>query len=147
MAGFSFVHRLCGAAPTVRNLVAADAVMHVGDLVNIESGQADLAVTNDTKLAGVILGPVNPDHMADDGTITLTAGTHSVRVIVDADAVYAVTDANVRLFGATLDIAGATGAQTIAASSNVDVVVACNSTAGENTLVCLSQINHVLAGV
>ena len=109
MAGYSFVHRLCGAAPTIRDVVSADTTLNVGDLINIETGTADLAVTNDTKLAGVVLGPVNPDHITDAGVMTLNGTTDKVRVIIDPDAVYAVVDANVRLFGATLDIAGGTG--------------------------------------
>lgn len=145
MAGFEFVHRLCGAAPTIRDIVSADATLNVGDLVNIETGQADLAVTNDTKLAGVVLGPVNPDHVTDAGVITLTAGTDKVRVIIDEDAVYAVTDANVRQLGALLDITGATGAQGVGAVTNGDVVNVMTTTAGEHSLVMLSQANHVLA--
>ena len=66
-------------------------------------------------------------------------------MICDEDAVYATSDANARVFGATLDIDGATGAQTVAASSNVDVVVVASSTASEPTLVKLSAANHALA--
>lgn len=145
MAGFEFVHRLCGAAPTIRDIISVDTTLNVGDLVNLESGKTDLAATNDTKLIGVVLGPANPDHVTDAGVITLNGTTDKVRVIVDEDAVYAATDANARLFGATLDIAGATGAQGLATSSNVDVIVVADSTASENTLVMLSQANHVLA--
>jgi hypothetical protein len=145
MAGFEFVHRLCGAAPTIRDIVSADATLNVGDLVNLESGKADLAVTNDTKLIGVVIGPGDPDLVSDAGVITLNTTTDKVRVIVDEDAIYSTVDANARLFGATLDIAGATGAQGVATSSNVDVVVAAESTASEHTLVLLSQANHVLA--
>jgi hypothetical protein len=145
MAGFEFVHRLCGAAPTIRDIVSADATLNVGDLVNLESGKADLAVTNDTKLIGVVIGPGDPDLVSDAGVITLNTTTDKVRVSVDEDAIYSTVDANARLFGATLDIAGATGAQGVATSSNVDVVVAAESTASEHTLVLLSQANHVLA--
>lgn len=150
MAGFRLLHRLCGAAPTIRNIISADTTLNVGDLVNLEGSAAarvaDLAATNDTKLIGVVLGPVNPDHIVGE-TMTLNGTTDKIRVVVDTDCVYATTDAAVRNFGDTLDIAGATGAQTVATSSNVDVVVVADSTASEPTLVMLSQANHVLASV
>lgn len=145
MAGFEFVHRLCGAAPTIRAVIAADATLNVGDLVNLESGKADLAVTNDTKLMGVVIGPTNPDKVTDAGVITSNTTTDKVQVIVDEDAVYAVDDANARTFGALLDLTGATGAMGVGAPTNNDVIVVADSTASENTLVMLSQANHVLA--
>lgn len=148
MAGFRLVHRLSGGVATIREIVSADTTLHEGDMVNIEGSAgartADLAVTNDTKLAGVVLGPEDGDN-GSGGTLTLNGTSDRVRVCIDEDAVYAVTDANVRHFGDTLDIAGATGAQTVAASSNVDFVVVANSTANEPTLVMISQANHVLA--
>lgn len=145
--GFEFSHRLCGAAPTIRELKSADTALAKGDFVNIESGALDLAATNDTKLAGVVVGPGLKANGSGVTDLTAIGANDYVEIIVDWDAVYKVADANARAFGATLDIAGATGAQTVAASSNVDLVVAAPSTASQPTLVMLSQANHVLAGV
>ena len=149
MAGFEYSHRLNGGAPTIRALKPKSGVTALapGDLVNIETGLADLAATNDTKLAGVVIGPGMKS--GDTGVTDLDSigANDRIEVIVDADAVYKVTDANARLVGATLDISGATGAQTVAASSNADLVVVAESTALQPTLVMISQANHVFAGV
>jgi len=64
------------------------------------------------------------------------------KVITDWDAVYEVYDANARVIGATLDIAGTTGAMTVAASSNVDLLVVADSTASEPTLVMIAHGEH-----
>ncbi len=148
MAGFRLLHRLSGGAATIREIVSSDTTLHEGDMVNLEGSAgarvADLAATNDTKLIGVVLGPELAEN-GSGGTLTLDGSTDRVRVVIDEDAVYAVTDANARHFGDTLDIAGATGAQGLATSSNVDFVVVANSTANEPTLVMISQANHVLA--
>lgn len=147
MAGFRFVHRLCGAAPTIRSIIHADTTCTIGDMVELHTDQTlDLAATNDDKLVGVIIGADTASGSTVDGvTITCDGTTDKVLVIVDEDAVYAVTDANARLFGAPLDIAGATGAMGVAAASNNDVIVVADSSASEPTLVMISQANHVLA--
>jgi len=147
MAGFSFSHRVSGAAPTVLELKSSDTALAVGDLVNIESGILDLAVKNDTKLAGAVVAPGRKSDGSGDTDLASIGANDTVMVIVDADAVYKVADANARLYGATLDISGATGAMGVATSSNVDVVVAAPSTAAQPTLVMLSNVNHVTAGV
>lgn len=131
--GFRFAYRLSGGAPTIQDIVFKDTeTITKGDLVNIESGQADLAATNDAAIAGVALE-----------TVAGTTGVTRIRVITDADAVYAVDDANARLIGATLDITGATGAQTVTTSSNADVIVVAESSATEPTLVKITATNHV----
>lgn len=125
MAGFTFRYRLSGGAPTIQVLKAKDTeTLTKGDLLNLETGEVDLAATADTNLLGVCL---------DTGA--RTDSTTDVYVITDADAVYAVADANARVLGATLDIAGATGAQGVAASSNKEFVVVAPSTAADETLV------------
>lgn len=136
MAGFEFRFRESGGAPTIRTITAKDTeTLTKGDLINVESGQADLAATADTKLIGIALE-----------TKAHTAATTTTEVIVDADAVYGVVDANARLIGATLDITGATGAQSVTTSSNKDVVVVANSSATEETLVRIYPSRHALAG-
>ena len=130
--GFRFRYRLCGAPPTIQTLtIKDDETLTKGDLVNLESGEIDLAATNDTGILGAVLE-----------TKAGTDSTTTYKVITDADAVYGVYDANARAIGATLDIAGATGAMTVAASSNVDVVVVANSSASEETLVMIAHGEH-----
>jgi uncharacterized Zn finger protein len=125
MAGFTFRYRISGGAPTIQVIKAKDTeTLTKGDLLNLEAGEADLAATADVNLLGVCL---------DTGA--RTDSTTDVYVITDADAVYAVADANARVLGATLDIAGATGAQGVAASSNKEFVVVAPSTAADETLV------------
>jgi hypothetical protein len=132
--GFHFRYRLCGAPPTIREFYFKDTeTLTAGDLVNLESGEVDLAATNDTGLLGAVVE-----------TLSGTDSTTKIKVIVDADAVYAVTDANARNMGAQLDIAGTTGAMTVATDSNHDVVVAANSSATEPTLVMIVQGEHPL---
>lgn len=130
--GFRFRYRLCGAPPTIQTLtIKDDETLTKGDLVNLESGEIDLAATNDTGILGVVLE-----------TKAGTDSTTTYKVITDADAVYGVYDANARAIGATLDIAGTTGAMTVAASSNVDLIVVANSTASEETLVMIAHGEH-----
>ena len=150
--GFQYKHRLSGAAPTVRSFVVKTGVtaLAIGDLVHIEGSAAarvaDLAATNDTAFAGAIVGP---DYKADGITpvdLANIATGERVLVVTDDDAVYAVTDANARDGGDTLDIAGTTGAMGVTTSSNVDVVVVADSASTQDTLVALSQANHYIAG-
>lgn len=136
MAGFEFAYRLSGGAATIQDLTFKDTeTITKGDLVNLESGQIDLAATNDDALVGVALE-------TKAGTTAVTR----LKVITDADAVYSVVDANARLVGATLDISGATGAQTVTTSSNKEFVVVAESSATEPTLVAINQAHHWRAG-
>lgn len=131
-AGFRFRYRLSGAPPTIQTLTCKDnETLSRGDLANLESGEIDLAATNDTALVGAIL----ETKVGVDSTTTY-------QVITDFDAVYGVYDANARAIGATLDITGSTGAQTVTTSSNVDVIVVANSTASEETLVMIAHGEH-----
>ncbi len=143
MAGFTFKHRLGGGAPNIRNIISSDATLTVGDLVSIESQKLDLAVTADATLAGVVLGPGDPDD-GNGGVLTLTANTDLARVIIDEDAVYAVADANARKVGDVLDITGGTGAQGVGASTNADLIVVADSTATQPTLVKINRSQHFL---
>jgi len=132
MPGFTFRYRTSGGAPTIKVLKAKDTeTLSKGDLLNLESGEVDLLATADTNALGVCL---------DTGA--RTDSTTDVTFIADDDAVYAVTDANARLAGATLDVAGATSAQTVAASSNKNFVVVAPSSAAEETLVRFNVGKH-----
>lgn len=130
--GFRYRYRMSGGEPTIQDLLAADsATYYKGDVVNLETGEVDPAVTTDANLLGVV-----------QEKVAATASTTRVRVIVDADAVYAVYDANARVKGATLDVAGSAGAYTIGASSNKELVVVADSAADEETLVRFNIAKH-----
>lgn len=132
MAGFTFRFRESGGAPTILDLLFKDTeTLTKGDLVNLEAGEVDLLATADTNALGVVLE-----------TKAGTDSTTRIKVIVDADAVYGVADANARLLGATLDVAGTTGAMTVASSSNKNFVVARESSATEETLVKFNVGKH-----
>lgn len=132
--GFRFAYRLSGGAPTIQDLTFKDTeTITKGDLVNLETGEVDLAATNDTALVGVALE-----------TVSGTDSTTKIKCITDLDAVYAVDDANARAIGATLDITGATGAMTVTTSSNADVLVVADSSATEPTLVRINTGEHWL---
>lgn len=132
MAGFSFRFRESGGAPTILDLTFKDTeTLTKGDMVNLESGEVDLAATADADLVGVVLE-----------TKAGTDSTTKIKCIVDEDAVYGVVDNNARAIGATLDIAGATGAQTVAASSNKEFIVVRDSSATEETLVRINADAH-----
>lgn len=132
MAGFTFRYRLSGGAPTIQTLKFKDnETLTKGDLVNLEAGEADLAASADTAYLGVALE-----------TKVGVDSTTDIQVITDKDAVYGVTDANARLVGAILDIAGTTGGQTLATDSNHDVIVVAPSSATEETLVTFNATKH-----
>ncbi|MGB1284892.1 MAG: hypothetical protein ACPG7F_00045 [Aggregatilineales bacterium] len=132
--GFRFDHCQSGESPNIQKLVFKDSeTLTKGDLVNLESGEVDLAATADTALLGMVVQ-----------TLAGTDSVTEIEVITSQDAVYRVYDANARVIGATLDIAGATGLMTVAASSNADLVVVANSTASEETLVKIAHDSHAL---
>ena len=125
--GFEWRYNVSGGRPLILTFAMKDTeTLTRGDMLNIESGEVDLMVTSDVAAAGVFVGPENPND-ATDGQPGIVSGTDSttiVKVIVNPDAVYAdANDTSARLAGATLDISGATGAQTVAASSNTEFVV------------------------
>ncbi len=131
-AGFRYRYRMNGGVPTIQNLTYKDTeTLSKGDMVNLESGEIDLGATADTALLGICLK-----------TGAGTDSTTTVDCITDSDAVYGVLDANARVKGATLDLSGATGAQTVGASSNKEFVVVETVTATEETLVRFNIGKH-----
>lgn len=130
MAGFEFMYRMCGLGPTIKNCLLTGRSLKKGDIVTLTSGTVYASATGDTNILGVCLA-----------TATGGAGVR-VPVIVDPDAVYAATDASIRAIGATLDIAGASGAQALAASSNKEFVVVEDKTAAEKTKVRVNVGKH-----
>ncbi len=132
MAGFTFTQRLSGTAPTHAPITAKNTATYTaGDMLNLESGEVDLGAAGDSNFVGVCLH-----------TIAATDSVTQIMCVWDADAVYSVTDANARLKGDTLDIAGATGAQGVAASSGKEFVVHATCTASEPTLVRFNVGKH-----
>jgi hypothetical protein len=135
MAGFTFRYRLSGGAPTIQNVVQKDTeLLTAGDMLNLETGQADLGATADTNFLGVALQTVL--------AAQAVGGTTRIKCVTDADAVYGVADPNARVKGATLDLAGASGAQGVAASSNKEFVVVADCSATEETLVRFNVGKH-----
>lgn len=133
-AGFKFMYRLSGDEPTrVQYYFKDTETLTKGDLVNLESGEVDLAATNDTGLLGIAL-----ETKAGEDSTTL------IECITDPDAVYAVYDANARSAGDLLDLAGTTGAMTVATDSSHDLRVVANSSAAEWTLVMINEGKHYL---
>lgn len=134
-AGFRFRGTQSGAPAIIQNIVCgATATLTAGDLVYLNgSGQLILGATSQTKFVGVVLE-----------TKAGTSGTTKYRVITNPDAIYGVYDNNARAKGATLDISGATGAQTVAASSNKEFVVyATKTNNSDETLVMFNVGKHV----
>lgn len=130
--GFRYRGRKNGGAPTKQDILCKDnETLSKGDMANLESGEIDLGAAGDTNFLGMI-----------QETAVGVDSTTRFQVIVDADAIYGVYDPVARLKGATLDIAGATGAQTIATSSGKEFVVWAESSATEETLVCFNTGKH-----
>ena len=131
--GFRFRGRKCGLAETIQDILCKDTeTLTKGDMANLESGEIDLGAAGDANFLGMILE-----------TAAGTDSTTRFKVIVNEDAIYGVYDPVARLKGATLDIAGTTGAQTIATSSGKEFVVFAESTAAEETLVCFNTGKHL----
>lgn len=135
--GFRFAGTLYGgvsAKPEIKKFTFKDTeTLTKGDVLNLESGEVDLAATNDSGLIGVA-----------NETKAGTDSTTEIEVIVNHDAIWAVYDANARAVGANLDIAGTTGQMTVAADSNSDLVVVKASTADEPTYVMFVRAETAL---
>ena len=148
--GFEWRYNVSGGRPLILTFLMKDSeTLTRGDMLNVESGEVDLAVTSDAALAGIFVGPENPNDATDGepGKVSGTDSTTIVKVIVNPDAVYAdPNDTSARLAGATLDISGATGAQTLAASSNTEfVVVERKRQSSDETRVMICSSAHYLA--
>lgn len=132
MPGFAFRYRLSGKPPTIETLAFLNIeTISRGDMLNVGEGRVALGRTGDAAFIGSALETL-------DGQAART----SIRLIVDADAVYGVEDPRVRGKGATLDLAGLTGSQGLGTSVNADFVVDVDSSADEETLVRINGGNH-----
>ena len=145
---FQWRFNLSGGPPLVLPFQFKDTeTLTNGDLVNVEAGEIDLAATADANLAGQFLGAENPNDAAitNPGVVGGTDSTTWALAIVNPDAVYGVADANARNAGADLDVSGAPGAQTVAASSNNELrVVKTKKAAADETLVIIQPTEHYL---
>jgi hypothetical protein len=145
---FEWRYNLSGGRPLIQTFIMQDTeTLTMGDLINIESGLADLAASGgDLGLAGAFVGPEDPQD-ATDGQPGVVAGTTAVtivKVITNPDAVYGVADNNARLVGAGLDITGTTGAQTVGADTDTDlVVVERKRQNADETRVMINPASHI----
>jgi hypothetical protein len=137
MAGFIPRYRLSGSAFTKQDFTIG-APVAIGDLVKLSSGKVVPATTDGGSIVGAVLGPSD----YDTSMASLTNDVSKVQVVTDADAVYGVADASARVNGATLDVAGTTGAMTIAASDHAELQVVADSTAAEETLIRVVSTDH-----
>jgi uncharacterized protein YbcI len=123
---------MSGASPTIESVPVKGARrLAEGDMLSLQSGEADLGASGDGHLLGVAI-----ETAAGAGSSTF------VRVISDADAVYAVRDNYPRNEYEWLDLSGTTGAQSLAEGGNRDFSVVRNCTAGEETLVRIRPGAH-----
>ena len=132
--GFRYRGRLSGGPATIQKFKAkATATYFKGDLVSLDAGEAAIGATDSKAFLGIV-----------NATVVAIDSTTDVEVIVDEDSFFAVYDANARLFGAPLDIAGTYGAMTVAADLNHDLRVIAPSLATEETVVMFAHGSHVL---
>jgi uncharacterized protein YbcI len=136
MPGFDFRYRRGGGDPTVRTLVFTNTeTLTRGDLLTFKDNGVRLAAAGDTTLVGAATETI-------DGRASVTF----IRVIADADAVYAVEDTHARSRGDLLVLTGATGAQGVSAGA-CELVVEADSTAQDETLVAIAASCHQAPGV
>src|SRR4051794_26975070 len=134
MSGFTFRYRLSGKPPTVKGFAfKTSESLSRGDLVTLRDGDVELSKTGDSALVGAAVESPSGD-----------AAKTSIAVIVDADAVYSVKDARIRLKGATLDLRGDSGGQGLSPGVNGDLVADVNSGQDDETLVLIAASKHYL---
>lgn len=130
--GFKYEYRESGGKPTILTLpFSGTETLTKGDMLNLETGEVDLAVAGDSAYLG-----------ACRETKSGTASVTEIEVYSDEDAVYSVYDQNARVVGATLDLTGTTGIQQLTTSSHADFTVVATSTATERTLVRITHGEH-----
>lgn len=110
--------------------IKSGQTLKAGMLIELDAGEAKVAVTDSTDVLGVCTG--------------IDANGKAV-VVVDPAAVYRVADATVRLLGASLDIAA--GGLTVAAPGTLkdDLVVVGKSPANGPTLVKIATSKHAFS--
>lgn len=123
MAGFRWAGSVDGSEPIIREFtVKASEVISFGEMCSLDTGEIDASATNDDTFVGVAVEAVDN-----------TVDGHTIHVITNPGAIYAVDDANVRVAGVTLDLAS--GGMGVTTTSNADFRVWADSAADEPTLV------------
>lgn len=149
MAGFDWRYNLGGGKPTLAEFQSQDTeTLTKGDMLNVNAGEVDLGATNDADFAGILVGAATASIALETspGVVEAVDSTTWLRVIINPNAVYGTVDNSARLAGADLDLSGATGAQTIATSSNNDLrVVETKKATTDQTLVIIHPGEHYLA--
>lgn len=127
MAGFRYYGSIDGSEPIKkRYVVKASAVLSDGEMLNLESGEADAGASNDSNFIGAACEEVDN-----------TVDGHTVEAISNPGAIYAVDDANARSVGDKLDLAS--GGMGVTSAANNDFIVWKSCTADEPTLVIFNQ--------
>jgi uncharacterized protein YbcI len=136
MPGFEFRYRRGRGEPTVRKLVFKNTErLARGDMLSFRDDAVARGVVGDTTLLGAAVETV-------DGR----AGATYIRVIIDADAVYAVEDRHRRTKGDLLRLVGGPGGQSVESSASSEFVVEVDSTEDEETLITITARCHHALG-
>jgi uncharacterized protein YbcI len=131
MPGFEFRYRLSGGLPTVQSVLSSSTLPLIsGDMLSFADGKVGLATSDHPALVGAAVDGEPGDPAA------------SVRVITDADAVYAISDRHLRLRGAGLDLQGASGDQGVSTGVSGALIVVLDTAAGAETLVRIGDGRH-----
>ncbi|MDX6551034.1 MAG: polymerase primary sigma factor [Gaiellales bacterium] len=132
MDGFGFHFRYCisGSPPATRGFAQGrEQGLVPGDMVSLVAGVPALAATGDVSFLGAVSERVaDPEPRVD--------------VVVTHDAVYGVADRHARSVGASLDLAGGSGLQTVSEPVNNDFEVVADSTADQETLLRIGFGRH-----
>lgn len=130
-SGFWWAGSLDRSEPIKAPYVVKDeAVLSKGEMLNLESGEADAGATNDKGFIGIAV------HSVDN-----TLDGETVNAIMNPLAIYGVVDANARAAGTLLDIA--TGGMGVTTSTNADLIVVYDCTADEPTLVAFNNSHYL----
>ncbi len=129
-SGFWFAGSMDGSEPIeVEYIVKASAVISKGEMVNLETGEADAGAAADTGLIGIATESVDN-----------TVDGHTIKVIANPNAIYGVDDANARVAGALLDLAS--GGMGVTTDSSHTFMVWADSAADEPTLVIFNGTHY-----
>jgi RNA polymerase sigma factor (sigma-70 family) len=137
--GFHFRYCVSGNPPATRRFTpSSEPALVPGDMASLVGGVPALAATGDRAFLGCVIERV-------------ASPEPNVNVVVTEDAVYAVADRHARSVGASLDLAGGSGEQTVSEPVNNDFEVVADSTADQETLLRIAFGRHydalVRAGV
>lgn len=111
MAGFTFAYCLNGGNQRTKEYTIKDTtVLTKGEMCEFDTGEIDTASSGGTAFIG-----------AAEESVDNTSDGETVKVTINADAVYRVADTTARLPGVELDLAS--GGLALTTDSNSDFVV------------------------